>query len=250
MTRESELLHRTYVEVTVSAPADEVWRALRDPAQIAQWFGWDAETLPDEIDYIFAKHAHADDAARTIQWDGQPDRFEVEARGELTVVRVVRAAPAAEHVWDDVFEDMTQGWISFVYQLKLWFDRARAARRTIFLSGRPREGGPLAAAALGLAGGPPGSPYRAMAPFGDELAGRISHQNRFQLGVTVDAYGDGLIVIIDRPPGGKYPTGASMVTITTFGLADAAFTALESRWRAWWDAHFVTAPPPGSEPPA
>ena len=33
------------VELAIAAPADTVWRAMRDPARIAQWFGWDATTL-------------------------------------------------------------------------------------------------------------------------------------------------------------------------------------------------------------
>lgn len=29
------------VEVTVAAPPDAVWRALRDPAEIRRWHGWE-----------------------------------------------------------------------------------------------------------------------------------------------------------------------------------------------------------------
>ena len=28
------------IEVTVAAPVEEVWRALRDPAQLRRWHGW------------------------------------------------------------------------------------------------------------------------------------------------------------------------------------------------------------------
>ena len=48
------------VEVTVPAPADAVWAALRDPQKIKQWFGWDADTLKDEIDFIFVTHAQSE----------------------------------------------------------------------------------------------------------------------------------------------------------------------------------------------
>ena len=78
------------VEVTVPAPADTVWAALRDPQQIKQWFGWDADGLADEIDFIFVTHAEADEARRTVTFVGIPDRYEVEATGETTsLVRVV-----------------------------------------------------------------------------------------------------------------------------------------------------------------
>ena len=33
------------VEVTVPAPADAVWAALRDPAKIKDWFGWETDGL-------------------------------------------------------------------------------------------------------------------------------------------------------------------------------------------------------------
>ena len=45
------------VEVTVPAPADAVWAALRDPQKIHQWFGWETEGLKDEIDFIFVSPA-------------------------------------------------------------------------------------------------------------------------------------------------------------------------------------------------
>ena len=37
------------VELTISAPIDTVWKAVRDPEQITQWFGWESETLAEEI---------------------------------------------------------------------------------------------------------------------------------------------------------------------------------------------------------
>lgn len=233
-------LHRPLVEVTVAAPADEVWRALRDPAKIAQWFGWDTPTLGDEIDYIFAQQAEPDEAARILRF-GLGDWYEVEARGETSIVRVVRAAPAASHDWDDIFEDMTQGWIAFTQQLRFALERHRGEpRRTIFLSGIQRD--TSAIAALNLPSAPVDAPYAATAPTGDPLAGQIWHRGKHQLGVTVDALGDGLLVAMDRAPSADKP-GFSSITLTTYGLADDAFTALESRWRSWWAAHFTVAAP-------
>ena len=36
---------RVVVDVTIAALIDEVWQALRDPARLAQWFGWDDDKL-------------------------------------------------------------------------------------------------------------------------------------------------------------------------------------------------------------
>lgn len=231
---------RALIEVTIAAPADEVWRSLRDRERIAQWFGWDYESLEDEIDHIFFANAGSDDAARTIAF-GRGDRIEVEPRGAGCVLRIVRAAPTADHDWDDIFEDETQGWIAFLLQLRFAVERHAAdRRRTLFLSGAPRAGSRLLAArALGLpATGAPGTAYAITAATGDALAGQVWHRGRHQLAVTVDAAGDGLLVAMDRAPDAKHPHGHSQVILTTYGLSDAAFADLAARWRTWWGAHF------------
>jgi len=232
---------RPLVEVTVSAPADEVWQALRDPATLQQWFGWDADTLAAEIQYIFHDHAVADDAARVLRFEGISDRFEVVTRGDATVIRVVRAAPTADTDWDEVFEDMTQGWIAFTRQLAFALQHHRGqTRRTLYFSGSPTGGsGVLAGPALGLSRTwTPGQTYAIAAPFGEQLAGEVWHRGRHQIGVTVRGWGDGLLVVMDRPPTERAPRGGSQMILTTYGLDDAAFAALSARWSSWWAEHF------------
>ena len=230
------------VEVTVAAPADAVWAALRDPKQIANWFGWDTDALKDEIDFIFVTHAEADEARRTVTFVGVNDRYEVEARGETSLVRVVRSAPAGE--WADVFDGMIEGWISFTQQLAFAFARHPGqTRRTIFFSGPPRAA-QLGRSLLGLDAAPaPGEPYRM--PLGpDDASGQVWFVSRHQIGVTVDAWGDGLLVVAESPPkADKRPRGATMLTLTTYGLSDAAFADLEDRWKTWWEARFENAAP-------
>lgn len=230
------------VEVTVPAPADAVWAALRDPQKIKNWFGWDADSLKDEIDFIFVTHASADDARRVVTFVGVNDRYEVEAKGDQSLVRVVRSAPAGE--WSDVFDGMIEGWISFTWQLAFAFARhPDQPRRTIFLSGPPREDR-SARLQLGLDAAPaPGEPWSL--PMGPDAGatGQVWFLARYQTGVTVDAWGDGLLVVVDQPPTGKHPRGTAMLTLTTYGLTDAAFADLESRWKSWWDQRFETVAP-------
>lgn len=236
---------RALIEVTIAAPADEVWRSLRDRERIAQWFGWEYDSLAAEIDYIFFAHATGDDAARTLSF-GQGDRIEVEPSGAGCVLRIVRPAPTADHDWDDIFEDVTQGWIAFLLQLRFAVERhAGHARRTLFLSGRPHGANRLLAArALGLpATGAPGTAYAITAPTGDALAGRIWHRGRHQLAVTVDGVGDGLIIAMDRAPDAKYPHGHSQLILTTYGLPGPVFDELAARWRTWWSERFDGAMP-------
>ena len=231
------------VEVTVPAPADAVWAALRDPQQIRNWFGWETEGLKDEIDFIFVTHAEADEARRTVTFVGVNDRYEVEATGATTsLVRVVRSAPAGE--WTDVFDGMIEGWISFTWQLAFAFARhAGQTRRTIFFSGPPRADR-LGRSLLGLDAAPaPGELY-AMPLGPDDASGQVWFTARHQIGVTVDAWGDGLLVVLDSPlREDKRPRGSTMLTLTTYGLSDAAFADLEGRWKTWWDARFENADP-------
>ena len=230
---------RALIEVTISAPADEVWRSLHDRQRVAQWFGWQTDSLDDEIDFIFSR-ATADEATRTLTF-GKGDRFEVEPRGEGCVLRVVRPSPTADHDWEDIFEDMTQGWIAFALQLRFALERhASDKRRTLFLSGSPKAANqPLAARALGLpASGAPGTAYSITAAMGDALAGQIWHRGRHQMAITVDGVGNGLLVAMDRAPDPKYPNGHSQVILTTYGLSDRAFDELAARWRTWWNERF------------
>jgi len=238
---EQPMEDRVLVEVTVPAPADAVWAALRDPQKIKHWFGWETDGLKDEIDFIFVTHAAADEATRTVTFVGVNDRYEVEARGDASVVRVVRSAPAGS--WSDVFDGMIEGWISFTWQLAFAFARHDLEpRRTIFFSGAPRADR-LGRSLLGLDAAPaPGEPWSG--PLGpDAASGQVWFVARHQLGVSADAWGDGLLVVVDEPPTEKKPNGFTMLTLTTYDLSEAARADLQARWQAWWDERFETQAP-------
>jgi len=154
---------------------------------------------------------------------------------------VVRAGPAPLG-WEDVYEDVIEGWISFVEQLRLLLERHRgASRRTLYLSGRAAAGHKLPVGALGLAelrAPPIGSIYGADIATGDHLTGSVWHRSRHQLGLSVDGFGEGLLIVTDRPPGGSAPNGGGSIILTSFGLEPAAFSALEQRFTAFWSAAF------------
>lgn len=245
MTEPAPGADRVLIDMTISAPAAEVWAALRDPAKALRWFGWDAESLPAEVDFIFVQYARADETAGVLHFEGTPDRFEVIDEGETSRLRVVRAAPAEATDWDDVYEDMTEGWITFVQQLRFALERhALAERRTLYFSApksdvradaRPLE-------ALGLAdltSAAPGATYARDLPTGEALAGEVWHASRWQLGLTVPTWGDGLLIVHDPgawTAGGGH--GAGMAILTTYGLSEAAFEDLRQRWTDWWQARF------------
>ena len=121
---------------------------------------------------------------------GDGSRFELERAGEATVVRVIM--PAAENGYDEIRE----GWTSFVMQLRFALERHPGEeRRTLQLT----------------ASAPPDP-----GTFGEQL-----YRNEHQVGVVVDDYGPGLLIL--------HANG--MAIVTTYGLDDDAFAELERRWR-------------------
>jgi hypothetical protein len=222
------------IEVTVAAPVDVAWEALRDPSEIRRWFGWEYDGLTEEINAIFLQNASPSDDDHALEvWGG--DRFSLEARGDETVVRVTRAAPADDG-WDGIYE----GWMTFLQQLRFALARHRGEdRRTLYLSGASKgAAGPLPPEivhdeTVALA---PGERYELTAPTGETLSGELWYRSAHQTGLTVDAYGDGLLILTGTPAALEPPHGAGTVLITTYALDDDAFEALHRRWTEWWEA--------------
>ena len=59
---------RVLIEILIAAPIEVVWQALRDPAEIRRWFGWDYAQLVEEIDMIFGPGAVPSDDRRTLSF--------------------------------------------------------------------------------------------------------------------------------------------------------------------------------------
>ena len=72
-------------DVVIAAPADTVWRALRDRTEIRRWFGWDYDGIDDEIDinegwltfmqqlrFMLERHPGQDREALHIPLTGEP----------------------------------------------------------------------------------------------------------------------------------------------------------------------------------
>jgi len=198
------------VEVAIAAPHEAVWRALTEPEEIRRWFGWDYDGLDAEIDVIYVKDVEADEASGTIRI-GDGSRFEVEDRGAETVVRVTMPAPAAS--WDEHYDDIREGWASFVEQLRFALEaHPGEERRTVQLDGAPAV----------AVDGAPGSAYAITTPWGERLTGTVAFRNAHQVGLTVDAYGPGLVVLHAKPDGG------GMTVVSAYGRDEGQLEG----WRA------------------
>jgi hypothetical protein len=127
------------IEVALPVAVQEAWAHLREPALIRRWFGWDYEGADEEIEQIFFTEATVDDAGRMITF-GAGDRLAVDEDGERSVVRLIRAAPAGQASWDGIYDEINEGWLTFMQQLRFMLERHPNQDRTalhIPLTGEP-----------------------------------------------------------------------------------------------------------------
>ncbi|GII92233.1 SRPBCC family protein [Sinosporangium siamense] len=200
------------VEQVVAAPREEVWRALTELDQVAEWFGWDHPGFQGEIQFIFADYAKTS-APERIEWDNGQD-ITLEADGDRTVVRVTMAGPADDSSWEDFYDGLREGWRSFFEQLRFWVERRPTGRRrTLFLTG---ELVPAAAVATAEESG----------------VREVWHRSHFQH-QFVDDEGH-LIVVNAQVPLTSQDEAQVGITITTYGLTDADFASLRARWETRW----------------
>jgi uncharacterized protein YndB with AHSA1/START domain len=223
---------RTVAEIEIAAPPEDVWRALREPEEIRRWFGWEYDGLAEEVELIFVTGASVADEGRVLRYEGE-DAIELEPQGDGTMLRVRRAGGAPG-------DEIDQGWLTFAQQLRLMLERHRGEpRRTLRLSGRRRGGdAPSPLEALGLADAASrgaGERYDAVTAVGEPLSGEVWFSAGHVVGLTVDAYGDGLVIIAATPAQTDPPHGAVSVVLTAYGLDDDAFKAVRERWTGWWD---------------
>ncbi len=227
------------IDVTIAAPLDIVWEALREKHKIRHWHGWDFEGLDAEIDLIYFTDVK-ETAPRTLDVHGH-DVIELTPDGKGTALRLTRAPHGDDPEWDAYYDDITEGWITFMHQLKFLVERRPTGeRRTVFLSG-DNPSARSVAADLGLPDGPVGTSV-ALDLLGQDVRGEIFFRTAHQVGVTVDAWGDGLLVVSSVPPGDAKPKGAVMAVLSTFDRPEQEVADLATRWQPWWDERFGPRP--------
>jgi hypothetical protein len=250
-----------YLSVTVGATPEAVWRALRDPAEIVRWFGWEYPGLEDEIALIFQGQVPAeidlpegldtaievDDEARTLRTG--PHEIAVVSGADGAVVRVTRVIDVGDDGWEmfhNEIDQIEEGWRTFFQTLAFAVARHPGEpRRTVFGMGLV-PGDPLDVLGLGpVLGLAPGDHYEIVAGPDEALTGTVWFRSDHQVGLTVEGWGDGLLVAA-AVPGGTDDGRPAMTILSTYGLAEDDRAALETRWSGWWERHSV-APPPEHE---
>ncbi|MCX2947862.1 SRPBCC family protein [Lentzea sp. NEAU-D7] len=176
------------IEITVAAPVAEVWQSFRDKEKLRHWHGWDIPELDAEIEEIYFANAEEDGTTLVVQGH---DTFVLSTVPEGTRVVLTRAPKGTSPEWDDYYDDITEGWITFLHQLKFAHEyHPGQKRRTLFW---PSE------VDLGVSG----SPF---------------FESANQRGVVVGAFGPGLVV-----------TSAKMTVVTTYGFSDDELEALRQK---------------------
>ncbi|GAA0594931.1 hypothetical protein HPO96_07265 [Kribbella sandramycini] len=219
---------RPKIVVTVAAPVDAVWDALRDRDKIRHWHGWEFEGpqggLEEEIDLIYFTQTAEEGTTLTM---GSGDEIVVEPVEGGSRVTLTRGPLAGNPEWDAYYDDITEGWITFMHQLRFAVERHPGEpRRTLFYSG---TGDVDPIAELGI-------PASELELPGGRVHSEVFYTSEHQVGVTVDAWGNGLLVLSHIPPGDAKPDGATMAVLTLYGDVDR--DQLDAAWQSWWDERY------------
>lgn len=233
------------LSVVINADARQVWEMLREPARVAQWHGWDADDLAAEINEIYFNDdvVEAPDHTQLTLHGG--DVFELEPVPEGTLVKVTRAGVDHNSEWAAWDEDITQGWLTFLQQLRFALERhPHGKRHTLFFEFPGGSGSTIDK--LGLSETPkPGEPYQLILATGEEISGKVWFRSQHQVGLTVHSYaehGEGLLIVADQPVIEEVrPDGGAMVIASTYDLGAHQLESIESLWDGWRAENYPTS---------
>lgn len=183
------------LSLIVNASIDIVWDALRDKKKLLQWHGWDTPSLEEEIENIYftdIKEDIADSQKRTLVVNGG-DTFIVEAEEDATRLTLVRAGLSGDPEWDAYYDNITEGWVSFIEQLRFMLEhKPKASRKTTFTSLSLERSQVLAQ--LNIAKEKVGVHFEGQFQ-DDEITGTVWFSTQNQLGLVVEAWGPGLLIL-------------------------------------------------------
>ncbi|MGK2955329.1 MAG: hypothetical protein ACSLFI_06630 [Solirubrobacterales bacterium] len=203
------------VEVAVQVAPERVWKALTDLDEIAQWFGWDAATLAEEIRFIFVDHSTADPETMRITADEMGGMYlEVAASEGNSVVRAIQ--PGEEG--GEGSDPMEEGWIAFLHQLKRYVEEHDSyVRKTLHLTGA----GPADEINAAVEGRLPGEDW---------------YLGNYTRVIATGDFGPGLGVLYTSAPLDSNEGENATLTLSTWGLSDEEFFEVTTDWLGWWQA--------------
>ncbi|MBE4717648.1 SRPBCC domain-containing protein [Pseudarthrobacter sp. AB1] len=233
------------LSVVINADAPQVWTMLREPAKVAQWHGWEADELANEIDGIYFSSNVVEAPDHTSLTTNGGDVFDLKPVSAGTLVSVTRAALDHNSEWAAWDEDITQGWLTFLQQLRFALEHhPHGKRHTLFFEFPGTSDSEIEK--LGLSDVPaPGEPYGLTLATGEEITGKVWFRSNHQVGLTVHSYaehGDGLLIVADQPViEGVRPQGGAMVIASTFDLGAHKLESIHLLWESWRAENYPTS---------
>jgi hypothetical protein len=180
--------------LAIKSPIDTVWRSLRDKKEVLRWHGWDTPSIEEEVDTIYftdAKEETPDGRERTLVVNGG-DAFHLKAEKAGTLLTVVRAKLGGNPEWDAYYDNITEGWVSFVEQLRFLLERSpKGPRKAIYATQAFERSDVLKG--LGLKEAKAAEPFRGR--FQEEdVSGEVWFDTPNQIGLVINEWGPGLVV--------------------------------------------------------
>jgi len=235
------------LSVVINSDAQQVWTMLREPAKVSQWHGWEADDQAAEINEIYFSPNVVEGADHTSLVVDGGDVFTLKPVPTGTELSVTRAAVDHNSEWAAWDEDITQGWLTFIQQLRFALERhPHGKRRTFFFSVPGNDGSAIEK--LGLSDVPkPGEPYSLTLATGEEVSGKVWFRSNHQVGLTVHHYaehGEGLVIVADQPSIKDIrPEGGSLVIVSTYDLGAHQLESIRNYWDTWRAENYPTSDP-------
>lgn len=184
------------LSLSINAPIDTVWDALRDKEKLLQWHGWDTPGLEEEVENIYftdIKEDNVNDQKHTLVVNGG-DTFTVEVdEGATTTLTLVRASLSGDPEWDAYYSNITEGWVSFIEQLRFMLEHSPKAPRKTTFTGITLDRSEVLQQ-LNLADEKEGTKFKGHFQDG-QVSGEVWFSTSNQLGVVVEAWGPGLLIL-------------------------------------------------------
>lgn len=127
--------------IEINAPLQDVWDALTKGELLTRWFGNDArDAKPGGRFFVsWFEHGAIDtpisvfEPLKHLRFEETPagshvpfaTDFYLEARGGVTVLRIVASGFSMDSKWDEEFDAITQGWGYFIRNLRFYLERFR-----------------------------------------------------------------------------------------------------------------------------
>ncbi|HEX6258571.1 MAG TPA: hypothetical protein VFZ48_03765 [Candidatus Saccharimonadales bacterium] len=211
------------LSLTVKAPIDTVWNALRQRQKLAQWFGWNYEGLEAEINDIYFTNAREEGATDTVRRSlavNGDDTFILLAQGDNTELQLVRR-PLDGTAEDNYYDTITEGWISFVEQLRFMLEcKPDDTRKTIVTNQQLDKS--VILEQLGISDAHDGQVFDGSVE-GIKLSGSVQFVTPQQIGLLVNGWGPGLLII---------QFSENMQLLTAYEPEEETFRNLTKKWSA------------------